>query len=193
MPTGDRSQAVRVSTGYIDTVNDDFPGGGSSAPGFAPHQLGTKVTLGLDGPVNISNENNRYEGTAQYVRTLSTDVTVPILGTLAFWSDRANYVVTTNATTAGVENFAGVFLGAFPAGGKYGFIKIPEGGGRTLVNFSGSTPAAGEIVQAASGTNIAARVAAGTDIKGYSFGIAQGAKTVGENAVVALRGPGNAS
>lgn len=193
MPTGRDSQAVRVTTGFLDTVNDDFPGGGSSAPGMAPAQKGVKVILGIDGPINISNANNRYEGMCQYVQTLSTDTTLPVLGTLAFWSDRANYVVSTAVSTAGVENFAGVFLGQLPAPGKFGFIKIPEGGGRTLVSFSGSTVAAGEIVQAQSGSNIAARVAAGTDVKGYSFGIAQGAKTVGENAVVALRHPGTQS
>lgn len=193
MPTDDRSQGQRVSAGMLDLVNDDFPGGGSSAPGFAPGQIMSKVTLGNDGPININLSTNRYEGTAQYVRTLSTDVQVPILGTLAFWSDRANGVVTTAVSSTTVENFAGVFLGAYPAAGKYGYIKIPEGGGRTLVNFSGSTPAAGEIVQCQTGSNIATRVAANTDIRGHSFGIAQGAKTVGDNAVVALRGPGNQS
>ena len=192
MPTDSRSQGVRVSTGLFDTVNDDFPGGGSSAPGFAPQQVGAKVTIDEE-PINISNSSNRYEGTFQYIRSLSTDTQVPILGTLAFWSDRANYVVSTAVSSTTVENFAGVYLGAFPNGGKYGFIKIPDGGGRTLVNFSGSTPVAGELVQCQTGSNIATRVAANTDIKGHTFGIAQGAKTVGDNAVVALRGPSSAS
>jgi hypothetical protein len=193
MPTGRDSQAVRISTGLLDTCNDDFPGGGSSAPGFAPGQKGAKVVLGNDGPTSISNASNRYEGMCQYVQTLSTDTTLPVLGTLAFWSDRANYIVSTAVATYGVENFAGIFLGAYPQPGKYGFIKVPEGGGRTLVSFSGSTPAAGEIAQAQTGSNIAARVAAGTDIKGYSFGVLQGAKTVGDCAVVGLRMPGTES
>jgi hypothetical protein len=190
MPTNPPSPAVRVSTGFLDTVNDDFPGGGSSAPGFAYGQRGAKVSIGIDGPVSISNSSNRYEGSYQYVQTLSTDSVAPLLGTLAFWSDRANYVVSTAVSTAGVENLAGIFLGGLPAGGKWGFIKIPEGGGRTLVNFSGTTPAAGQIAQAQTGSNIAVTVAAGTDIKGYSFGVVQGAKSVGDNAVVALRAPG---
>lgn len=193
MPTGDKSQGVRISTGYLDTVNDDYPGGGTSAPGLAPGQLKAKVTLGIEGPINISNSSNRYEGTCIYVQTLSTDTTLPVLGTTAFWADRANGIVSSNVSTYGVENFAGVYLGPYPAVGKYGFIKVPDGGGRTLVNFSGATPAAGEVVQCNTSTNIAARVAANTDIKGHSFGIAQGAKTVGECAVVALRGPGNQS
>ena len=185
MPADDRSQAVRVSTGMFDTVNDDNPGGGSSAPGFAPAQAGAKVTVDR-ALVNISLSTNRYEGTLQYVQTLSTDTTVNQLGTLVFWADRATYKVSTAVSTYGVENFAGVALGAYPQPGKWGFIKIPEGGGRTLVNFSGTTPAAGETCLAQSGSNIATRVAAGTDIKGYTFGVVQGAKTVGDCAVVAF-------
>lgn len=192
MPIGENlSQGVRVATGFLDTVNDDFPGGGSVAPGFAPGQLGQKARFGADSDSSISLSTNRYEGTYQYVRTLSSDTTLPALGTLAFWADRANSVVSTNATTYLVENLAGVYLGVYPNVGKYGFIKIFEHGGRGLVNFSGGTPAAGETALAQSGSNIATRVAAGTDIKGYTFGIVQGAKTVGENAVVAFRAPAN--
>lgn len=193
MPTESNSQGVRVSTGFLDTVNDDFPGGGSSAPGLAPGQKGARVVLGLDGPINISNSNNRYEGTFQYVSTLSTDTTLPVLGTLCFWADRANYLVSTAVATYGVENFAGVFLGQYPQPGKWGFIKKAEGGGRTLVSFSGSTPAAGETALAQTGSNIATRVAAGTDIKGYTIGVIQGAKSVGEAAVVAFGLHGNQS
>jgi len=191
MPTNPPSPAVRVSTGLFDTVNDDNPGGGSSAPGFAPGQKGACVTVDANGPINVSLSTNRYEGEFQYVQTLSTDTTLPVLGTLAFWSDRANYIVSTAVSTAGVENVAGVFLGQYPQPGKYGFIKTIKGGGRTLVSFSGSTPAAGEIALAQSGSNIATRVAAGTDIKGYNVGVIQGAKTVGECAVVALHGLSN--
>lgn len=185
MPADDRSQAVRVSTGLFDTVNDDYPGGGSSAPGMAPAQIGAKVTVDR-APINISLSTNRYEGTLQYIRTLSTDTTAAVLGTLCFWADRANYVVSTAVSTYGVENFAGVFLGQYPQPGKYGFIKVPSEGGRTLVSFSGSTPAAGETCLAQTGSNIATRVAAGTDIKGYTFGVVQGAKSVGDCAVVAF-------
>ena len=187
MPTDSRSQGQRVSTGYLDTVNDDYPGGGSSAPGFAPGQAGAKVTIGRDNaPIALS--TNRYEGTYQYVRSLSTDTQAPILGCLAFWNDRDTYTVSTASSSTIVENLAGVYLGAYPNGGKYGFIKIFDGGGRTLVNFSGTVPTAGQIANAQTGSNIATSVAAGTDIKGYSFGVLQGGKTVGDCAVVALRG-----
>lgn len=184
MPTDIRSQGIRVTTGYVDTVNDDFPGGGQAAPGFAPGQLGARATLAADSG-DISNSLNRYEGTVQYIQTLSTDTTAPAIGYEAFWSDRSNYIVTTAGATAGLENFAGIFLGSITPG-KYGFIKVREGG-RTLVNFSGQVPAAGSQAVAGNGPN-ATVVASGTDVKGYHIGTCQGAKVSGELAVVALVG-----
>lgn len=184
MPTDIRSQGIRVSTGYVDTVNDDFPGGGTSSPGFAPGQVGAKATLDANSG-DISLSTNRYGGTVQYVQTLSTDTTAPALGYSAFWSDRTNGIVTTNGTTAGIENWCGIFLGNVTPG-KYCFIKIPDGG-RTLVNFSGATPTAG--AQAVATTGVAATTAASTTaIKGYHIGVCEGVKTVGECAVVALKG-----
>lgn len=175
MPTERNSQGVRIPSGLLDTCNDDYPGGGTS-PGAAPAQKGQKVVLGSDSVLNIQLAENRLEGTFQYIQTLSTDTTLPNLGTLAFYADRANAIVSTAVATYGVENFAGVYLGQYPQPGKWGFIKIPEGGGRTLVDFSGSTPAAGELALAQTGSNVATRVAAGTDIKGYTFGTIQTAK-----------------
>ena len=170
------SQGVRIPSGYLDTCNDDYPGGGTS-PGIAPAQKGAKVTLLPNATINVSLAENRLEGTFQYVQTLSTDTTTtPQLGQLAFWADKAEAIVSTAVATYGVENLAGVFLGQYPAPGKWGFIKTLEGGGRTLVDFTGSTPAAGELALAQTGSNFATRVAAGTDIKGYTFGVVATAK-----------------
>jgi len=194
MSDGDLSQGLRVSTGNFDTVNDDNPGGGSSAPGFAPSQLGKKVKVAADSVLNFSLTENRLPGIMQYVRSLSTDTQLPTLGTLAFWSDRTNFVVSTAVSSTTVENFAGIWLGSYPNSGKYGYIKIAENGGKALVSFAGSTPAAGEIAQAQTGSNVATRVTAGTDIKGYSFGVIETAKggtgSYGADAVVvSLRAP----
>lgn len=174
MPSKD-NQGIRVTSGQFDTTNDDYPGGGTS-PGIAPAQKGYKVSLGADTTLNLALTENRLPGTFQYVQTLSTDTTLPVLGTLAFWADRVGAIVSTAVATYGVENFAGVFLGQYPQPGKWGFIKTPEGGGCTLVDFSGSTPAAGETALAQTGSNVATRVAAGTDIKGYTFGVVRTAK-----------------
>ncbi len=184
MPTGIRDVTARVTTGFVDTVNDQFPGGGSASPGLASGQVGVKVTLGVNAAA-ISNTNNQYEGVVQYVQTLSTDTTAPLVGYSAFWSDRANYIVTTNGTTAGIENWAGIFLGTVTPG-YFCYIKVPNGG-RTLVNFSGVVPAAGQ--QAVATTGVAATTAASTtDIKSYHIGTVQAAKIAGtELALVALK------
>jgi hypothetical protein len=155
--------------------------------------LGRKVHI-AETPYGMTLAENRLPGTVQYVQTLSTDTTLPQLGTLNFWSDRNNYVVSTNVSTYGVENFAGIFLGVYPQPGKYGFIKVPEDGGATQVYFGGSTPAAGETALAQSGSNVATRVAAGTDIKGYTFGVVRTAKggtgSYGvDHVIVDLRAP----
>lgn len=186
MPTNWRSQPIRVTTGFFDTVNDEFCGGGSTAnTALAPGQLGARVTIGLNAPVNISLAVNRYEGTFQYVRTLSTDTVLPALGLLAFWSDRTNYIVTTLDTYS--DQVAGVFLNSITKG-NYGFIKTLEGG-RTLVNFGANTPAAEEWVYAATdGTATANRNTAGTDTKLRAIGTAIAAKSYYANAVVALKG-----
>jgi hypothetical protein len=194
MSDGDLSQGLRVSTGNFDTVNDDFPGGGSSSPGFAPSQLGKKVKVAADSVLNFALAENRLPGTLQYIRSLSTDTQAPGVGQLAFWSDRTNFIVSTAVSSTTVENFAGIWLGAYPNSGKYGYIKIAENGGKALVNFAGSTPAAGEIALAQTGSNVATRVAAGTDLKGYSFGVIETAKggtgSYGADAVVvSLRAP----
>lgn len=184
MPTGIRDVTARVTTGYVDTVNDQYPGGGTtSLTALASGQLGVKITLGINAAA-ISNTLNQYEGVVQYVQTLSTDVTAPLIGYSAFWSDRTNYKVTTDGATAGIENWAGTFLGTVTPG-YYCYIKVPEGG-RTLVNFSGAVPAAGS--QAVATTGVAATVvAAGTDIKSYHIGTCQGGIVTGNLALVGLK------
>ncbi len=186
MPTNWRSQPIRVTTGYFDTVDDEFCGGGATFnTSLAPGQLGARVTIGLNAPVNVSLSVNRYEGTFQYVKTLSTDTVRPALGLLAFWSDRSTYLVTTSDTNA--DQIAGVFLNSITRG-NYGFIKALEGG-RTLVNFGANTPAAEEVAYAAAdGTATANRTAATTDIKFRMIGTALAAKSYYANAVVALKG-----
>lgn len=184
MPTGIRDVTARVTTGFVDTVNDQFPGGGSASPGLASGQVGVKITLGPNAAA-ISNTLNQFAGTVQYVQTLSTDTTAPLIGYSAFWSDRTNKIVTTDGTTAGIENWAGIFLGTVTPG-YYCYIKVPEGG-RTLVNFSGATPTAG--LQAVAQTSVNATTAASTtDIKSYHIGTCQGVKISGQLAIVALKG-----
>src|SRR2546430_15849123 len=115
MPTFNRSQGIFAGVGFINTVNDAVPGGGTGAPpglseGRARGQLGACVTLGksqidFDPKVGLVEE-----GTFQYIQTLSGDVTAPARGLLAFWRGRSNYGVFTLDTNA--NEVGGGFLNA---------------------------------------------------------------------------------
>jgi hypothetical protein len=153
MPTNYGSQNVRVVTGLLNTVNDDYPGGGSQSPGFAPAQLGQRVILGVNEVRSSHAIGDLLEGTYQYVQTFSSDTLAPARGLLAFWRDRANYIVTTSDAT-GTE-LAGIFLSAITRG-KFGFIQAIQGG-RGVVQTSTAGGALGDVicVNPAAGTAIA--------------------------------------
>ena len=148
MPSGIRNPNLRVTTGFLDNVSDDFPGGGSASPGFSPGQLGARVTLGSGFPtdavgVKFSSTfktplTTIPKGTFQYVQSLSGDSTSPAQGLLAFWSDRANYIVSTLDTNA--QDVAGVYLGALGKG-KFGFIQAREDGGVGYVKVGAAVTA----------------------------------------------------
>jgi hypothetical protein len=153
MPTNYGSQNVRVVTGLLNTVNDDYPGGGSQSPGFAPAQLGQRVILGVNEVRSSHAIGDLLEGTYQYVQTFSSDTVAPARGLLAFWRDRTNYIVTTSDAT-GTE-LAGVFINAITRG-KFGFIQAIQGG-RGVVQTSVAGGALGDVacVNQGAGTAVA--------------------------------------
>lgn len=148
MPSGIRNPNMRITTGFLDNVSDDFPGGGSASPGFAAGQLGSRVTLGSGYPtdavgVKFSSTfktplTTIPKGTFQYIQSLSGDSTAPAQGLIAFWSDRANYIVSTLDTNA--ADVAGVYLGALGKG-KFGFIQCREDGGVGYVKVGAAVTA----------------------------------------------------
>src|SRR3972149_329736 len=186
MPTNVRIQNLRVTTGFLDTVADDLPGGsvGQLLTGLvaqAQGQLGGKVTLG-SGEVKLSSsyrnlDNIVVKGTFQYIQTLSTDTVVPAQGLIAFWHNKDNYIVTTSDTVP--QQRAGVFLGQLPRG-KYGFIQTFDDGKGLVRGADASVFAADELVfPISNGSAVADRVtvAGATAPQAItSFGIAEGAK-----------------
>lgn len=88
----------------------------------------------------------------QYVQRYTTDSATAVAGYPAFWVDLDNFVVSAESTDAfgGTTNptVAGVFLGAKPLAGQYGFIGV---GGQVEVSVT-DTVAAGERLQLASNT-----------------------------------------
>lgn len=113
MPNNTRQQGVWIQTGNPETVDEATP--------YAPGQLGSRVTVVQPGPRGGTPgaEENRAK-TYQYVRSDSSMTVAPFKGAVAWWSDSANYLVTTSATNRG--RVAGIFQNAITAG-NYGFIQ----------------------------------------------------------------------
>jgi hypothetical protein len=158
MPTNYGSQNVRVATGLLNTVDDDFPGGGTLSPGFAPAQLGQRVILGINEVKYSAAVGVLYEGTYQYVQTFSGDFSGglnvrPARGLEAFWRDRTNYIVTTSDLYG--NELAGIFINAI-GNAHYGFIQAIQGG-RVTIQTSNAGGVRNDIafVNQAAGTGVA--------------------------------------
>ena len=186
MPSGLRNPNIRVTTGFLDTVDDDFSGGGSASPGFAPGQRGGKVSLGSGFPtdavgVKFSSAfktplTTIPRGSFQYVETLSTDSLQPAQGLIAFWHDRANYIVKTSDTN--LKDRMGVYLGA-PTKGNLCFVQCFDEGGIGYVKAGAAvTPAAQDkVYPAADATATFAAAATPSDANSEAeFGLALSAK-----------------
>lgn len=132
------SQIIRVSTGFLNTVNDtviagvpSFPGGSVSK--FAG-QLGKHLTVGNDQIEGMydSTVGTLYAGRYRYVRRRSTDDDSPAVapGKIAFWDTTVTnwqnaFQVTTDENLSSSQNAvmrAGIFIGNIEPG-NYGFIQ----------------------------------------------------------------------
>src|SRR5262245_15981857 len=135
MSTAWESPIIRVSTGYLNTVNDTVIANQAGIGGLSKFagQLGKHLFLSNDQIAGMFDESvgTLYGGRYRYVRRRSGDDDSPALtpGKLAFidttvsnW--RSKYQVTTDENLSSVDNavmIAGVFIGALDAG-NYGFI-----------------------------------------------------------------------
>src|SRR4030095_1307153 len=186
MPTNFLNQNIRVTSGFLDTVNDSFPGGGSASPGQAPGCKGGKVSLGAGFPTD--NVGVRFSSTFktplttiprgifQYVETLSTDSLSPAQGLIAFWHDRANYIVKTSDTN--IKDRMGVYLGA-PTKGNLCFVQCFDEGGVGYVKAGAAVTVAAQEKVYAAGDATATFSSAATPSDANSeaeFGLALSAK-----------------
>ena len=114
-----QEEGLWIQTGNPFTVTESTP--------FAPGQLGKESSF-----PNLSAENGVATApcpiNVQYVKRYATDTVASAAGSLAFWQDADNFVVTgepasaIGGTTAPVP--AGVFGGTLPSAGSYGFIQV---------------------------------------------------------------------
>ncbi len=124
---------IQGGQGAVANVDETTP--------FVAGQLG-KV-------LSVKDSNKKDVNFYQYVQRYTTDSETTVAGVPAFWVDLDDFVVSAESTDAfgGTTNpqVAGVFLGASPSAGKYGFIQV---GGLAAVSVT-DTVVAGERLQLA--------------------------------------------
>lgn len=124
------NQSPRVTTGYLDTVNDPAPGvpvstaqiSGSIVQPYAG-QVGGKLVINDTNALALYKTTKLYNGIYAYVLTKSGSTTAPAVGLPAFWYDRSNATVTPDLATGEGGDLAGFYLGA-PTKGNYCFIQV---------------------------------------------------------------------
>jgi hypothetical protein len=136
-----------ITTGFLNSVDDQFPGGGVEAPGFAPGQLGAIVELTAAEAAKRSKASvgTLYGGKYQYVKFKAGTTAAATRGGQLFWSDRDNFEVTPDPPATLVDP-AGIALNAVTRG-QFGWIFTT---GKTtvkaLANTTKAAPAIGDRV-----------------------------------------------
>lgn len=150
-----RSQVVRISTGFLNTVNDANAGGANTADssGLAPGQLGATVVFNDANVPFASATGTLYGGVYQYVQFKSGTTATSAIGGPVYWADRANFIVTPDPPT-GLPDPAGIAI-AVVSKGNYGFILVE---GRVAVmprsSITKVTPAIGDSVALIATANV---------------------------------------
>lgn len=109
MTESHRKQTMYVSTGNPETVNEP--------PARATlGQLGKHVTVRQPGPAGTPGTEEYRDKTYQYVQVDSQAPVSPYKGAVAWWSDPAKKLVTTDANATSRNNVAGVFQGDVTVG-----------------------------------------------------------------------------
>ena len=150
------SQIIRVSTGFLNTVNDALIGGVSGGTGqFSKYaqQLGKTVTYVPEQITQMYDAavGTLYGGRFRYVRMRAADADSPalVIGQILFIDTTVTawetaYQVTRQENLSSVDNavmIAGIYLGGFTPG-NYGFIQDL---GEVPVIFRASLTAAGAV------------------------------------------------
>jgi len=104
MPNNAWQQTIYLQSGSPETENRSVQtaaGGINTSPGYIG-QLGSRFI------VKDPSDSKKSKG-YQLVQLDSVMATLPYSGAVAFWTNRATYLVTTSVATAGRGNVAGIF------------------------------------------------------------------------------------
>lgn len=128
------NQSPRVTTGYLNTVNDAAIGGIVASPSGSIIQnyaglLGGILTLGAKDALKVCDTSigTLYAGDYQYVKFLDASTK----GMVMSWSDYDNFIVTGVTTAGNSGKIAGIALSVVSAG-QYGFLQVA---GKATVKF----------------------------------------------------------
>jgi hypothetical protein len=122
-----------------------------------PGDLGRRFSL-KDHSLTVGSGAIKSHGTFktfQIIKRDASDGVTSTIGDPAFWMDRTvagnQFVVTADMSdSGGAGHFAGVFLGAYPADGKYGIIQVE---GMAPCHVTAGTPTTAGLIVYPSGDN----------------------------------------
>ena len=124
-----------------------------------PGSLGVRTSTRQPSTPGAPGTEERRFKTYQRVKTDSTMSVAPYKGAVAWWADRASYLVTTDATNR--NDVAGVFQGVITPG-NYGWVQQRGPATVKFVDASMAALAAGDMAIPSTTDGKAQRVAAGT-------------------------------
>lgn len=133
-----RDDSLFLTSGFLnveDTVAQGGYAGLAGVPGDLGHVAAYNRTFALQ--LSKTSTGTCYAGWYQKVQFLSTSSASNIRGGALFWSDRANFIVTPDATSAIEGDFAGIGL-MVNTKGNYGVIQIA---GKASVKFRATVTA----------------------------------------------------
>lgn len=128
----------QLTTLFLNTVDDLFPGGGDIAPGNVPGQLG-KIFFHSGADALLLSDTavgTLLGGMYQYVKFKAAPTTAAAKGLCVVWSNRAAFEVSVDVA-ADIDNalIAGVALSSVTSG-QHGFIQMS---GSASVKVKGTT------------------------------------------------------
>ncbi len=181
MPNRFEQPAFYLQSGDPETEN---------VPSLAyPGQLGVRFTVIQPSRSAAGVESGRSKR-YQLVKTDSTMTVAPYPGATAWWSDKAQYLVTTNATNR--NRVAGVFQNAVTPG-NFGCVQIGGPATTKLLDADMAAVAIGDAIIPSSTNAKATRVAVGTapthTVMGWVAGPALSTDPPSATAVVDLAVP----
>jgi hypothetical protein len=154
-----RHTQARISTGFLNTVDDVLPGtivqNNTGVPQY-PGLLGAKYRFDRLAVAKHWKTSGTGSSAApvvdlevQYVQMASDAAVTPARGVLCYWKDKANFIVSTT-DTAGYR-FAGVLLGTMTVAQYCYIAKVGEVAMKFKSSTTKVTPAVGDTAVGVSG------------------------------------------